>query len=231
MTLYELAVSSCFRRVLDLDTSFLKFMDKVDGALDVTRPEHREYLLCWLNEWGCRQFARDYHERASQEIRAWFRENGSSLPLLDSDLVDMGESQCRDAAQCYGELVGRTASIRSGGPVVIGPTGASKILFAVRPRALPPWDNAIMNTLGYDGLEESFLRFLLYARQLAQKLAKECTQRGFGLSELPGKLGRSATITVPKLIDEYHWITITRNVTLPTAADLKEWLSWSRGMR
>jgi hypothetical protein len=32
---------------------------------------------------------------------------------------------------------------------------------------------------------------------------------------------------IPKLIDEYHWITITKRCTPPDKETLKKWIKWN----
>ncbi|MEA3311356.1 MAG: hypothetical protein U9Q76_03965, partial [candidate division WOR-3 bacterium] len=111
-------------------------------------------------------------------------------------------------------------------PVSFGPTGAAKILFALRPKAVLLWDTAIRKEKGYDGSRESYESFLKYLQTELKALELECKKYGFSLSELPKKLQTKGDdiLTVPKLLDEYYWLTITQGYSIPTLQILKGWL-------
>lgn len=70
MTLAELAFScACYGRSTDYDKPYLDFLQSTNGELDLSNPQHRKLLLVWLNQWGCRQFAVEYHKQASTVLR------------------------------------------------------------------------------------------------------------------------------------------------------------------
>jgi len=61
---------------------------------------------------------------------------------------------------------------------------------------------------------------------VTETVDKLCQGRGIKLKELPQALGhQNAPVTL--LIDEYLWITITRNVPMPKVEDYRRWVSWS----
>ena len=66
MTLSELAFA-CFlyAHFTDYDDSYLSFLQVTNHHPDFVNSKHRKALLTWLNQWGCRQFAVEYHELAS----------------------------------------------------------------------------------------------------------------------------------------------------------------------
>ena len=228
MKIYELAVSSHLADGImgDFGESYANFRKAVGGLPDLLRPEHGQALLVWLNKWGCRQFARAHHDVARAQIAEWFTEHKRSLPPEDVDLWDATDRELQDAAHAYGQLTERTASYRNGGPIRVGPTGAAKILFALRPRLLPPWDDPIRKDFNCDGSADSYARFVKDAVAECTGLAQESQQHGFHLSELPGRLGQPDA-TMPKLMDEYYWITITRGVSIPTPETVTGWLAWA----
>jgi hypothetical protein len=43
---------------------------------------------------------------------------------------------------------------------------------------------------------------------------------------IPGMLG-APNSTLPKLLDEYHWVTITRGHRIPTCEELHQWARWA----
>jgi len=226
MNLFELAITSyLFRKVVDFDESFLAFRRAVGGNLDLSQPDHRKALLRWLNKWGCRQFARAYHEHASEEIRAWYEQDAAILPAGDVDLSTLADDQVGSVAEAYGRLSRRIASFRNDEvPVAVGPVGAAKILFAAKPRAIPPWDDRIRGEFGLDGSSESYAEWVRRVQVRLSQLTAEAQENGFDLADFPAMLGRPE-VTLPKLIDEYYWLTITRGVTLPSPDTLREWLA------
>jgi hypothetical protein len=106
--------------------------------------------------------------------------------------------------------------------VTVGPTGAAKILWALRPEALPPWDEPIRAQLGFDGSGESYAAFLTLAQQTIRAVIEDAARLGVSEAEIPAQIGRPHA-TLPKLVDEYFWATITEGVTIPSPADLEQW--------
>lgn len=167
------------------------------------------------------------HRLASNEIHRWWEEHCALLPHRGRNLWELDESEIASANTALTELSVRTASKRGEEQQVIsvGPTGAAKVLFALRPRALPPWDNLIRVALGYASRQDGYQAYLLDTKSLLLKLAASCEKAGFPLEQLPSQLGQ-AEATVPKLIDEYYWMTITRGYRVPDSATWRRWLQW-----
>jgi len=232
MTLSELAFA-CFLygRLTDYDNSYHLFLEITGGSPDLSNSEHRKALLKWLNQWGCRQFALDHHEHASGEILSWHNEHGPTLFPRDRNLWELSEAELASAGAAYESLSSRIASYRKregrAVPVSIGPTGAAKILFAIRPRALVPWDDPIRKSLGYENSQVSYLSFLRSVKSVLEGLAEACQRNGFQLADLPRLLQRSHS-SVPKLIDEYYWITTTKQCSPPDSDTFRRWANWSR---
>lgn len=232
MTLSELAFA-CFlySRLTDYDNSYLHFLRITDGSPDLSNREHRKALLVWLNQWGCRQFALKYHEHASAEILSWHNEYGSTLFPGDRNVWELSEPELASVGAAYESLSSRIASYRTRNrnsrPVSVGPTGAAKILFAIRPRALLPWDDSIRKSLGYDNSQVSYLSFLRSVKSVLEELATSCQRNGFQLADLPRQLGRPNS-TVPKLIDEYYWVTTTKKCSPPDSDTFQRWANWSQ---
>ena len=214
----------------DYDSSYLRFMKATGGAADLGDAAHRRALLTWLNKWGCRQFKTDHHDQASSAILEWSNQYVGSLFPRDRELLHLGQTDVAAAAAAFQSLSVRTASHKtrkkSTYAVSIGPTGAAKVLFAIRPHALPPWDEKIRRHLGYDGSRASYLAYLGHVRSVLEELAGLCEREGFALADLPRKLGRPQS-TLPKLIDEYYWVTITRGCKPPDPHTLRRWTNWA----
>jgi len=98
--------------------------------------------------------------------------------------------------------------------VEIGPTGTAKILFALRPNALIPWDEPMRKELTLNGLDSHYEKFLNIVRRHIEELNQACITRGHSLSALPQLLNRR-TSSLVKLIDEYFWVTISRKCPVP----------------
>ena len=161
MKLSELAFACyIYTRMSDYDSSYQDFLKATNHAPDLNIAKHRKALLQWLNKWGCRQFAKDYHKLASEEIKIWYQEF-SALPFhVDATLLELSDNDIAVAKVAYEKLAKRTASwrkTRSGSKsvIMVGPTGAAKILFAIRPNALIPWDDPIRKALKLDGSAKS----------------------------------------------------------------------------
>lgn len=75
MSLSELAFAGyIYGQVEDYDRSVLEFLASSNSFADLNRADHRLALLKWLNAWVCRQFAKECHDLASNEIRESYDE-------------------------------------------------------------------------------------------------------------------------------------------------------------
>lgn len=229
--LYELAFACyIYEPMSNADEAYKEFMEATKPRPDLSKAEHRTALVKWLNKWGCRQFAKDDHELASDEIRDWYREFSTFLSPSKT-LLELSDADFDSVRTAYESLAGRRASKRNkrnGGQsdVKIGPTGTAKILFAVRPQALMPWDGFIRNKFGLDGLADSYIVFLKQAKTRLEELGEICARNGHALSELPALANRCDS-TLVKLIDEYLWVTITNECKAPTNQVLEQWAEWA----
>jgi hypothetical protein len=230
-TLAELAFAcflyNCFTNFND---TYLEFCEGTKQSPDFSDLDHIKKLLIWLNDWGCRQFALDYHDLASKEIKAWFESHKGELPSEGLCLRNMNEDDFAKAGKLYGSLMSKTASkkARNGREltITVGPTGAAKILFAIRPNAFVPWDIPMRNGLGYGNSPADYTGYLKYIQSVLGIVNEFCKEKGFEITELPEKLGRKNS-PVTMLIDEYLWIKLTRKCPLPEEKDFKCWASWS----
>jgi hypothetical protein len=231
MTLSELAFSCfCYRRMTDYDGSYLLFRQATQPSIDLTNPDHRKALLIWLNQWGCRQFAIEYHDNASQELLQWRNEFLPQMLPENRNIWELNDADYQFIRLAYDSLMNRTASFRHRNETEIrvsfGPTGAAKILFAIRPKVFAPWDDPIRDSLQYDGSPDSYVSFLNKVNQELQQVRPTCEANGFSLAELPNRLNRIES-SVPKLIDEYYWMTITKNWTPPETNVFRNWAIWA----
>lgn len=229
MKLYEIAVSSyLFCQVSEYDKTYQSFRETVGAKLRLSHKENVYALLDWLNDWGCRQFMRAPKQRirAVKSIQLWYENYYKKLPPHRTTIEKMTDKQITNAVEAYADLSERIASKRKNGiKVRIGDTGASKILFALRPAALPPWDKPIREKISNNSSKASYGEFIYDIRNAVDALSKECKFHKFKLEMLPQKLKRKNT-TVLKLIDEYYYIKHTQKCKFPNTKMLEQWIEW-----
>ena len=230
MTLFELAFA-CFLygHLTKYDNSYLDFMDRIGWRLDMYDAAHRRALLQWLRQWGCRQIHPDYLRPTSASLLRWYRDNHRRLPAFGRNMWELSDRQICSTAQAYEELrlieaSRRKSTGRKTHAITVGPTGAAKTLFALRPKSLVPWDIPIRKALHHTQDGDSYARFLTDLKETILRLKQPARKAGFTLDELPHRIGRPHS-TVPKLIDEYYWATITRRWKIPTPGLLGRFVS------
>ena len=232
MKLADLAFACyVYSHMTDYDGSYRDLIKKTSPRVDLNNTSHCMDLIKWLNSWGCRQFAIDHHNMAAGEIKSWYRDIADLLFPEDKNLLSLSEIDFKVVNKAYSTLCSKIASIRTlrNGKVtnvVVGPTGAAKILFAIRPNALIPWDDLIRNEFDMDGDGRSYVEYLLKAKTQLEELREECEKNDFELAGLPLKLNRPES-SVSKLIDEYYWVTVSRGCPPPSGNELKRWISWA----
>lgn len=183
---------------------------EVGGSLDPEDPAHRDALIRWLRRWGCRHLRLADHEQTSAQLLDWWRECGLRVPPAERELVDLEDGELAAAGEAFDQLGRRPAAgrrtPRGAGPVTFGPTAAAKTLFAVRPRALVPWDTPIRKGLGRGDGADAYRRYLAACGEALQGFAARVR---IPVDGLPHRLGRPRS-TPAKLVDEYLWIRVTR---------------------
>lgn len=232
MKISDLAISSYgYINFTDYSASYQRFRDNVGYRCDLTNAEHRKALLAWLNNWGCRQFSKDYRRVSSKQILLWYEEYADMLFPSGKGLLVLNGHELEKAYEAFESLAGKVASIREKNEkkhrVTVGLTGASKILFAIRPEALVAWDKAIREGLKADGIGTTYIDFLSLVRSDMLSIKEECIRRNLSLQSLPKKLNRSKD-TIPQLIGEYYWAKYTRGCTIPDWTYLKRLADWAR---
>jgi hypothetical protein len=228
VTLGKIAVAGLlFDSLTSYNASLAKFRKATRHKLDLHRQGHRDALLKWLNDWGCRHLSRNQHKLASKSILDWYQ-GDCSIPSSDrTPIWQLEDGQIETAADAYGCLKDRMGArhSRRGNElrVHIGPTAASKILFAIRPRALMPWDDAMRVAFNLDESRKSYFKYLVEIRDLTLHIEDLCRSKGFQIDDLPGRIDRGRS-TVVELLNEYIWVR-TRGIELPSSETLTHWAS------
>ena len=229
VTLGKMAVASLlFNSLTPYNNSLADFRTATGHRLNLAVQEHRAALLNWLNDWGCRHLSKDQHQVASESILRWYQRNRPTLFSDKTPLWQLEDQEIQTAANAYGSLRDEMGARRVRGEnkrdVHIGPTAASKILFAIRPKALMPWDEAMRVAFKCDGSPESYFDYLTQIRDLTLHIGDLCKSKGFQIDALPLRLRRS-NFTVLALVNEHIWITETRKIELPSSETLTQWAS------
>ena len=220
---------SMYDSLTGFNSSLRRLKESTSGGIDLSNPAHRTSLLNWLNDWGCRHLSKESHHIASSAILDWHNQEGVKLFPIGKVLWELDNQEMATAVAAYGSLKERTGACPNRGgkrlQMDIGPTAASKILFAIRPEALMPWDEAMRKEFGCDGSKESYFKFLVEIKKLALRIDELCKANNFDISELPHKIDRGGS-TIIELVNEYVWVTVTRKCKLPSARNLKLWAQW-----
>ncbi len=232
VTLSKLALASFMYDALTPFNRSLKLLDDRSGNnIDLANEYHRGLLLEWLNDWGCRNLPKEQHEDVtSPSILEWYQVYGASLVAEEKPLWALDNRDLKPAGQAYNALKDRMGArvVRKGSiqEVHIGPTAASKILFAIRRKALMPWDAAMRRHFNCDGSAKSYIDYLTYIKDLTLHIGNLCQNKGFRIEDLPGQLERPKS-TVIELVNEYIWVTVPRSngrrVEMPSSATLARW--------
>ena len=228
-TLGKIAVAGLlFDSLTPYNASLATLRSDTGGSLDLATKEHRRVLLKWLNDWGCRHLSKDNHQVASDSIKDWYPRNRAALFSDNTSVWQLKDQEIKNAAGAYGSLKDRLGAWRyrygSRSEVHIGPTATSKILFALKPEALMPWDEAMRKYFGYSGSPGSYFEYLVAIRDLTLHIGALCTKTGFQVDDLPRRLGRPNS-TVLELVNEYIWVTVTGGIELPSSETLMQWAS------
>ena len=140
------------RRTNELRTS-------TGGRIDLSLASHRDALLAWLRQWGCRHLRTADNARSSRALLAWWKRHASDIPAPRASLDRLGPAAFAKAGRAHADLAGRPAARRRHGDgevdVTFGSTATAKAMFALRPQVFPPWDEPMRSAFGWTGLDPS----------------------------------------------------------------------------
>jgi hypothetical protein len=230
--LYQLAYCChVFTVLVGEDRATAELRAATGRTVDPSRPEHAAALLTWLRRWGCRQFAVADDAIARESLAGWWREQRRRLPPPTRTVVDLSELELDGVAGAYDDLRLRQASWqrRRDGDVAktFGATGAAKALYAIRPKACPPWDEPIRRRLGFGDDGAGYRRQLVRIRD---ELAEATADLGPGgaARDIPAAIGRPGA-SLAKLVDEHDWVRFTHGTEPPPQETLERWAAWAGG--
>jgi hypothetical protein len=223
----DLAFSSyVYCQFTKYDSAYGNLMSRTGGDIRLSEPSHGAAVLDWLNDWGCRQFSVRQHPSALKHLQKWEAEYADHLPSHGEPLDTFDRERLCSVADAYKALRSLTASVRKDRvKMTVGPTGASKIMFALRPRQLPPWDGPVRKANKWRGDRDSYLEYLCAVQSTIKRLHAQLWPLGLDEQGFAALIGRP-DVTLPKLIDEYLWMTVTRRIAPPSKVELDRWESW-----
>ena len=207
------AALRAFATIAGPEASLAVLRDATRPAIDLSVRAHREALLRFLRAWGCRHLRRDDTGRSSRALASWWSRFGPTLPPEAVPLTDMDDEQLAALGRAYAAFARAPAAFRASrdGDVSVsfGDTAAAKALFAIRPQAVPPWDEPMRRAFGWGRVDaEEYATFLTAAREALLGLAGRLRVEP---SELPAALDRP-TSSPAKIVDEFLWIRVTRGL-------------------
>jgi hypothetical protein len=202
-----------FAAIAGPETSLTVLWDTTRPVIDLSVRAHREALLRFLRAWGCRHLRRDDTGRSSRALASWWSRFAPTLPPATAPLTDLDDAQLAALGRAYAALARSPAALRASRdgdvPVSFGDTAAAKALFAIRPQAVPPWDEPMRRAFGWGRVgAEEYATFLAAVREALLGLAERLRVEP---SELPAALARPASSPV-KIVDELLWVRITRGL-------------------
>jgi hypothetical protein len=182
-----------------------------------------------LRRWGCRQFAIADEAIARDSLVTWWTAWRAHLPPPERVVDELDRDELDPLASAYEDLRLRQASWqrRGTGPVLrtFGATGAAKTLYAVRPNACAPWDEAIRRRLGFADDGNGYRQHLERVRAEVAEAASDLGP-GAGAAELPAAVGRAVS-SAAKLVDEHDWVRFTHGSEPPAPEVLLRWAEWA----
>jgi hypothetical protein len=215
-TFFGVAYASRLFCETDASGSLTKFRETTKPVLDLGKPKHGRALLEWLNKWGCRINQKSF-DNISERLAEWFPECGRQLP--HAEIHNLKDPDREQLAHAYQQLINIEG---------FGPTAASKALFALCPHAAIPWDHAIQKKFGLTGREpKKYEKMLIRSAKEAQAVIADAARHGEADSWMIPQAIKSQALTLTELLDQYHWVTITRRHEVPTSGDLARWIEWA----
>jgi hypothetical protein len=221
-TLFGVAYTSRLYREIETPQTLVKLREKI-GTPNLQDREHASKILDWLNKWGCR-IKKSEMPSIAVSLAKWSQGRRQEFPRCD--LHELDYQDLNALTEAFQGLL----DIRKSGQKIskFGPTTASKVLFLVCPNAAILWDDAIRKAFKLAGsAPEHYREMLVHSRREAATLIADASRCGISdYRKIPKAVGSQA-VTIPELLDEYHWVTITRRHTIPTSDDLKQWSAWA----
>lgn len=202
-----------YNQFTDYDNSYLE-LSKKHPNLELNQNTHAKALIEWLRSWGCRQFKGDNEDLSIKSIMDWYSSKKEKIPNNNENLIDYDLTMNKELIiEIFNDLSTCKAATRQRGnnniDVRVGPVGAAKTLFALRPNLFSPWDTPIYNKLELNGDGSSYVDYLAGIKNELREIKDDIKNTNISWDKLFVYLGKKHN-SYPKLIDEYYWIKITQ---------------------
>ena len=220
MKLYQLAYA-CRLYQGDFDDAYRQMRNNLRENPDLASVEQQDHLMHFLNKWGCR-IPKTQFDNLKNHLKEWAEKWVCKLPDVGSTILDLKDDVQRDnIANSFNALL--TSHFQE--------TSVAKTLHALRHRTLPPWDAYIKKkccsperTPG-----QAYFAFIQHVLAEIRDLERDVKRLGYSLNDVPRLVKRVEPygVSLVKLVDEYHWMTITSGHTVPDQAEIEAWLCWT----
>jgi hypothetical protein len=215
-TFFGVAYTSRLFREIEASKALARLRHQTGAAPDLANREHAGALLGWLNKWGCR-ITKGSFAAISGKLAMWHREWKPKLPRVE--IQDLQGQHLDTLAAAYAGLLAVDE---------FGPTAASKALFVLCPRAAIPWDAEIQRAFDLRGRgQDRYRAMLMRSAQESATLIADAARCGVSDPATIPRMVESEAVTLSELLDEYHWITITRRHEIPGSGELEQWAGWA----
>ncbi len=201
-----------YNQFTDYDKKYLEF-SRVYKNLNINKKKHIVALVQWLRAWGCRQFKTKNEDISISNIKKWYKANKSKIPAMNQHLISYNISKNeKSIAVIFDNLskikvANRERKLETS-EVHVGPVGAAKILFALRPNLFAPWDKSIYEHFEFKGNGIDYVQYLTQIKKELMSIRKEFIRKKMKWVNLFRYLEKEHR-SYPKLIDEFYWIEIT----------------------
>lgn len=201
-----------YNQFTDYDQSYLELLNS-NANLDLAQRGNVRALIKWLRSWGCRQFKNDNENTSISSLQNWYRVKKSNLPDINQNLINYNLDINKELIiDLFNNLSNRKVSVRKlkkkTSEVHVGPVGAAKTLFALRPNLFAPWDKPIYNEFKLKGNGSGYVSYLAKIKNELIVIKNEVVNNNLDWENIFSYLNKKHH-SYPKLIDEYYWVTIT----------------------
>lgn len=215
----ELAWATFLFRVMEMNEDYInllqerEFLNRLrNNPQQLGLGEIGEKLLKgFLNKWRCRV---ENNARSRQSVKEALQD--LKIDILQGERIETITFQEKESSIIM-EAYSRIRSIGYG----FGPTATSKLLHLLNTNLFVMLDRKILDEYRQYGVNDTgkgYVIFLKKMKQLAERAIKDfnSTYPSENLaSYLSHKFGYNPPISLAKYLDEYNWIVITNEITLP----------------
>ena len=190
-----------YNKIESYDENLTKFLnDPKNNNFNFHDDEQTIALLKWLNKWGCRNISKASYPNLCETLPIWWSQNNVSHFERDEASV----------SHIFNTLMHIIVSEDNERTVTFGPTAASKTLFIIDKDYFIPWDKKIRKGYSSDG--NGYYNYLTNSKNELNELRTRLIESGI-IWENERILFQNY-ISDMKLIDEYNWITKTKEMNL-----------------